>query len=143
QVMHFKKEVEENTQRVMLLQHENERLNIRLEQREERLARIASDAVDARWELLTLRGRLVRQDDSAKSIQELESQVQAAGSERDQLRGMVTALQNDLQTAQDQLEKASKQMDRLRGSIENKLILPFGRSQRKLRQLMYKGRENG
>ena len=96
-------------------------------------------------------------------ILELENRVETATSERDQLRTMLVSLQTDLEkerltrqesqtelrAAQEQLEAAQaqlkavtkdlrseeKQMDQLRASMSRKLILPFGKSQRKLQQL--------
>jgi ubiquinone/menaquinone biosynthesis C-methylase UbiE len=96
-------------------------------------------------------------------ILDLENRVETTTSERDHLRSMLVSLQNDLErerlagqgrqgelrTAQDQLEAAraqlkalakdlrleQKQMDRVRTSMSRKLILPFGKSQRKLQQL--------
>lgn len=96
-------------------------------------------------------------------ILELETRVETITSERDQLRSMLASLQSDLEqermtgqsrqgelrAAQDQLDTTQrqlktmakdlrfeqKQMDRLRTSMSRKLILPFGKSQRKLQQL--------
>ena len=96
-------------------------------------------------------------------ILELENRVETTTSERDNLRTMLVSLQNDLdqerlagegrqselRAAQEQLDAAraqlkavtkdlrseQKQMNRLRTSPWRKLILPFGKSQRKLQQL--------
>jgi len=96
-------------------------------------------------------------------ILELENRVETMTSERDHLRAMLSSLQSDfeqerlagqsrqseLRGAQEQLEATKrqlktmakdlrfeqKQMDRLRTSMSRKLILPFGKSQRKLQQL--------
>jgi hypothetical protein len=57
-------------------------------------------------------------------------------------QGELRATQDQLDAAQDQLKTLAKdlrseqkQMDRLRASMSRKLILPFGKSQRKLQQL--------
>ena len=96
-------------------------------------------------------------------ILELENRVETTTSERDHLRTMIASLQTDLErerlaaqgrqgelrATQDQLDAAQaqlktlaedlraeqKQMDRLRAGISRKLILPFGKSQRKLQEL--------
>jgi hypothetical protein len=96
-------------------------------------------------------------------ILDLENRVETTASERDHLRTMLVSLQNDLErerlaargrqdelrAAQDELDAAraqlkavtkdlrseQKQMDRVRSSTRRKLILPFGKSQRKLQQL--------
>ena len=100
--------------------------------RTERLARAEAEALDARWEALTLRGRLVRETASVNRFQEAQNQIEALTSERDQQRGMLTALQTEM-------ERQQNQMERLKQHVSKKLILPFGRSQRKLRRLMTKG----
>ena len=146
----------ENEQQSQLL----ERLKNQLEISDDRLVRAKDELLDARWEALTLRGTLLRGTDSAETpasrVLELENRVETATSERDHLRTMLASLQSDLeqeritgQSKQDELRavqaqlkatikdlrSAQKQMDRLRESISRKLILPFGRSQRKLQQL--------
>src|SRR5206468_1540840 len=124
------------------------------------LARARDELLDARWEALTLRGTLLRRTDSVETpgarVLELENSVETARSERDHLRKILTSLQKDLEqeriagqaqqnelratqaqlraTAKDLLS-AQKQMDHLRESMLRKLILPFGKSQRKLKQL--------
>ncbi|HEX7530157.1 MAG TPA: methyltransferase domain-containing protein [Pyrinomonadaceae bacterium] len=146
----------ENEQQSQLL----ERLRNQLEISDDGLARAKEELLDARWEALTLRGAILRKTDSDETpssrVLELENRVEATISERDQLRTMLASLQSDLEqerltgqakqgefrATQDQLKKMAKdlrseqkQMDRLRASILRKLILPFGRSQRKLQQL--------
>ena len=136
------------------------RLKGQLDISAERLTRTRDELLDARWEALTLRGTLLRKVNSAETpaahVLELENQVETATSERDHLRNMLTSLQKDLEqeriaghsqhnelratqaqlkTAIKELQSAQKQMDRLRESISRKLILPFGKSQRKLQQL--------
>lgn len=142
-----------------------ERLQNQVELANERMARAKNELLDARWEALTLRGTLLRKTDSAETpsssrILDLENRIETTISERDHLRTMLASLQTDLErerqgrqgelrTTQDQLEAAraqlkalakdlrseQKQMDRLRTSMSRKLILPFGKSQRKLQQL--------
>ena len=103
-------------------------------------------------------------------VLELENRVETTTSERDHLRTMLASLQSDLEqerlmgqaqqgelrATQDQLNATQaqlkkmakdlrseqKQMDRLRESISRRLILPFGKSQRKLQQLTASRRAN-
>ncbi|HKP03525.1 MAG TPA: class I SAM-dependent methyltransferase [Chthoniobacterales bacterium] len=104
-------------------------------------------------------------DPAISQTLELQNRAELAESDRDHLREMVVGLQRDLEqaelssqrdleqlrqasleelrSAQDQLTKSTKelrlyqkQLDRLRRDTAGKLILPFGRSQRKLQQLM-------
>jgi ubiquinone/menaquinone biosynthesis C-methylase UbiE/predicted nucleic acid-binding Zn-ribbon protein len=164
QVAHFQREVEEKSKHVTQLQRECdqhsqllERLKNQLEVSGDWLTRTRDELLDARWEALTLRGTLLRRTDSAETLSsrilELENRVETATSERDHLRKMLTSLQHDLEqeritgaSKQDELRaqlkatikdlrSAQKQMDRLRENLSRKLILPFGRSQRKLQQL--------
>jgi predicted nucleic acid-binding Zn-ribbon protein len=157
QVAHFQREVEEKASQVARFQRESdqqsqllERLKDQMEISGDRLARSRDELLDARWEALTLRGTSLRKTDSAETpasrVLELENRAETAASERDQLRTMLASLQSDLEqeriTGQAQLKatikdlrSAQKQMDRLRENISHKLILPFGRSQRKLQQL--------
>ena len=71
--------------------------------------------------------RLSRQEKQGE-FRAIEGQLKAA---QDQLH----ATQRELKTMAKDLRSEQKQMDRLRESISRKLILPFGRSQRKLQQL--------
>jgi hypothetical protein len=160
QVARFKTEAEERARHAAQLQRVNEQQSQLLEQlknqleiSDDRLARARDELLDARWEALTLRGTWLRGTNSAETsasrVLELENRVETATSERDQLRTMLTSLQSDLESKQDELRavqaqlkatskdlrSAQKQMDRLRENISRKLILPFGRSQRKLQQL--------
>jgi hypothetical protein len=150
QVAHFQRECDQQSQLL-------DRLKGQLEIANDRVTLASDELLDARWEALTLRGTLLRNTESAETpssrILALENRVEAAISERDQLRKMLTFLQNELeqeritgQSKQDELRaqlKAAtkdlrseqKQMDRLRENISRKLILPFGKSQRKLQQL--------
>jgi ubiquinone/menaquinone biosynthesis C-methylase UbiE len=153
QVARFQRESDQQSQLL-------ERLKNQFEISDDRLARAKDELLDARWEALTLRGTLSRKTDSAETpssrVLELENRVETATSERDQLRTMLASLQSDLeqeritgQSKQDELRavqaqlkatikdlrSAQKQMDRLRENLSRKLILPFGRSQRKLQQL--------
>jgi multidrug resistance efflux pump len=109
---------------------------------------------------LTLRGAVLGKADSPdlafSRVLDLENRAELAESDRDHLREMVLGLQKDvekahlsqqsswreLQATQDQLGASVKQLglyrkqiDRLRRSISRKLILPFGRSQRKIQEL--------
>jgi len=136
------------------------RLKDQLETSGDRLARARDELLDARWEALSLRGTLLRRTESVETpaarILELENSMETAVSERDHLRNILTSLQNDLEqervaghsqqnelratqahlkAALKDLRSAQKQMDRLRESISRKLILPFGKSQRRLQQL--------
>jgi len=146
QVAHFQRESDQQSQLL-------ERLKDQLEISGDRLTRAKDELLDARWEALTLRGTLIRNTDLAETpssrVLELENRLEATSSERDQLRAMLASLQNDLEqerlmgqakqaqlkTMANDLRSEQKQMDRLRASISRKLILPFGKSQRKLQQL--------
>ena len=146
QVAHFQRESDQQSQLL-------ERLKDQLEISGDRLTRAKDELLDARWEALTLRGTLIRNTDLAETpssrVLELENRLEATSSERDHLRAMLASLQNDLEqerlmgqakqaqlkTMANDLRSEQKQMDRLRASISRKLILPFGKSQRKLQQL--------
>jgi len=159
-VAQLQRDLEEKSQQVAHFQRENdeqsqllERLKDQLEISGDRLTRAKDELLDARWEALTLRGTLLRNTDLAETpssrVLELETRLEATSSERDQLRAMLASLQNDLEqerlmgqakqaqlkTMANDLRSEQKQMDRLRASISRKLILPFGKSQRKLQQL--------
>jgi hypothetical protein len=150
QVLHFQRESDQHAQRL-------ERVRNQFELAEERLTRAQNELLDARWEALTLRGTVLRakspDESSSFRLVELQNRAETAASERDHLRAMLTSLQNDFEQERaaaqvredelrDQLKAAlkdlrseQKQMDRLRENISRKLILPFGKSQRKLQQL--------
>jgi hypothetical protein len=144
-----------------------ERLNLQLARAEERLNRIKSQLADARWAVFTLRKELLQKIHSAKTssalVLDLQNQVITAESERDQLRLMVRGLQRDVdqeryevqqretqyRAATERLEKTNKelrsqrkQMDHLRNRLTGKLILPFGKTQRKLQDLAAPRGEN-
>ena len=51
------------------------------------------------------------------------------------VQDQLDATQRQLETMAKDLKSEQKQMDRLRASLSRKLILPFGKSQRKLQQL--------
>ena len=167
-VTQLQRDLEEKSWQAAQLQRESDQQSELVEQlkdqlltENDRVRRASEKLLDARWEALTLRGTLLRRTESAGSpfsrILELETRVEAATSERDQLRKMLTSLQKNLeleqmtgQSKQDEfratqaqlkatikdLRSAHKQMDRLRENISRKLILPFGRSQRKFQQLI-------
>jgi hypothetical protein len=173
QAVQFKTEIEEGARIVLELQRENEqqsklleRLNNQLEMSQEAFAHVKEELLDARWEILTLRGTLARKTDLAEipsaHLLELENRIETTTSERDQLRTMLVSLQNDLEqerlmgqsqqsefrATQVQLAKMAKdlqseqkQMERLRESILGRLILSFGKLQRKLRQSTSGARE--
>ncbi len=160
QVAQFRTEVEEAARLAVQLQRENEQQSKLLEPLKNQLKTSHEELLDARWEALTLRGTLARKADlvdvPSSRLLELENRVETTTSERDQLRAMLVSLQSDLeqerlagQAQQSEfratqaqliqmtkdLRSNQKQMDRLRESISGRLILPFGKSQRKLRQL--------
>jgi cephalosporin hydroxylase len=157
QVLHFQRESDQQAQRL-------ERVRNQFDLAGERLTRAQNELLDARWEALTLRGTVLRGNNPAESssfrLVELENRAETAASERDHLRAMLTALQNDfeharvaaqaregelrdqLKAAVKELRAAQKQMDRLRENISRKLILPFGKTQRKLQQLTAPTPEN-
>jgi hypothetical protein len=62
----------------------------------------------------------------------LELEQMTGQSKQDEFR----ATQAQLKATIKDLRSAHKQMDRLRENISRKLILPFGRSQRKFQQLI-------
>ena len=130
-----------------------------LAQKNDQLARAAQDLVEAQWEPLTLRAAALRSaaDDEARSARllELENRAQAAESDREALRRMVTGLQTDLEAHQALLSEQKallaasqqefavaskglrtyqKHLASLKKNLSGKLILPFGSSQRKLQQ---------
>ncbi|MGI8480955.1 MAG: hypothetical protein ACR2MF_02625 [Chthoniobacterales bacterium] len=82
----LQRDLEEKSYQVVQFQRENER--------------VSSELLDARWESLALREAALRQNDLAEvspaKTLELENRAEAAASERDQLRVMVTALQTHL-----------------------------------------------
>ena len=174
QIAELKAKVEEGSRHAVQLEREKEQqsqelLRIRTQSDilHDRLTRARDELLDSRWEALTLRGSLLGKTDSAETpfsrLLELENRVETITSERDHLRAMLAALQDDLEqertagqsrqgelrAAQEQLDATQrelktmakdlrseqKQLDRVRTSISHKLILPFGKSQRKLQQL--------
>lgn len=139
-------------------------LKRQLAQKDAALTRAEQDLKAAQWEPLTLRAAALRNAEfgevASGRLLELENRAQAAESERDVLRQMVTGLQTDLESAQrghqtrlselqtllestqrdlaaanESVRKHRMQMERLRKNLSRKLILPFGRSQRQLAQL--------
>ena len=67
--------------------------------------------------------------------EERQSELRAAQDQLDAAQAQLKAVTKDLRSEQ-------KQMDRLRSSTSRKLILPFGKSQRKLQQLTASRRED-
>jgi hypothetical protein len=93
QVTHFKGEGDGKAKQLIHLQSA-------LEQKNDRLARASIEIVDARWEVLTLRGTLSRATDSADTparILQLEGLLEMRTSEREHLRAMLAGLQNDIE----------------------------------------------
>ena len=143
---HYQREAKEQARSV-------ERVTLALQSSNERLARTADELLDARWNALATRADALRQaearDNSGWAMQEFENRARAAESERDRLREMLHGVQMDLEQQQaDRKEKEQKlkatakelrfqqkQMVRLREIVCRKLILPFGKAQRKIAQL--------
>jgi hypothetical protein len=94
---------------------EIEQLQGRLERTNAQLKRGARESTDARWELLTLRADLVQRIESAEASKEpliqLQDQVEATGSERDQLRGMNMALQLDIERERSNMTALRQALD--------------------------------
>jgi hypothetical protein len=140
------------------------RLQRQLERKDDQLARTAQDLLESQWEPLTLRAAALRSSESdevrSARLLELENRAQLAESDRDVLRRMVAGLQTDLESernahqsrltelrtlldsaqtdlaaANQSLRSYKKQIERFKKHISGKLILPFGRSQRKLEEL--------
>ena len=146
QVEHFKKEAEQQAQR-------NEQLKRDLDRAESRLARVSNELMDARWEALTTRAATLRNGDPVENqatvILELENRAHIAESEADHLRNMLKAVQADLEEQQaareakeaklklatKELRFHQKQMARLKEITSRKLILPFGKAQRRIQQI--------
>lgn len=156
QITQLQRDLEERSRQVEHFQRETEQQSHLLERLRSQVEASNDQLLDARWEALTLRGILLRKTDSAETpssrVLELENRVETTTSERDQLRAMLAFLQNDqgelhatqnelkatqnqLKTMAKDLRSEQKQMDRLRARISGKLILPFGKSQRKLQEL--------
>ena len=80
---------------------ETDRLRSRMEQTSEQLRNKSNELVEARWEMLTLRADTLRRMEAAEAsgapLLELQDRLEAARSDRDQLRGMIMALQNDVE----------------------------------------------
>ena len=160
QVAHFQRECSQHSQLLERLKNQLELSRDRLTRARDELLDARWEALTLRGTLL--RG-INSAETPASHVVELENRVETATSERDQLRTMLALLQSDLdqeritrqskqdelRATQDQLDAtqgklktmakdlrfAQKQMDRLRENLSRKLILPFGKSQRKLQQL--------
>ena len=80
---------------------ETERLRTRMEQAKEQLINKSNQLIEARWEMLTQRAETLRRMEAAEAsaapLLELQDRLEAATSDRDQLRGMIMALQNDVE----------------------------------------------
>lgn len=139
QVSHFKDESERQARAL-------DRLHGEAQLATERLARVAHELNEARWELLTFRGNALGGSYSqAATTGALEAQNRAeiAESERDCLRGMVHHLQTELEgeraaleSTRNELRLLQKRVQTLLQSFTQKLILPFSSPQRKLRRLI-------
>ena len=189
QVAHFKGDAEEKAKHVALLQKENdervkqvahfrreadkmthevERLQDQFARQTEALRRATDEALDARWEALSLRKNALVQHHSFNSVSsrliELENQIRTLESEQQHSREAVSRLLADLtdsrsceeglgqqlqtsreqlielererQFAEKRLAKHQKHLARLDGLATRRMILPFGRRQRRLRELL-------
>lgn len=79
---------------------------------------------------------------SQNELQMTQAQLRATQGQLQAAQDQLNAAQDQLNTTQTQLKatlkelrSAEKQMDRLREKVSHKLILPFGKSQRKLQEL--------
>lgn len=186
QVFHFQRVAEERLRHIDILQREIEQrgkqvvdLQQELEKRDERAVLLeerihtlgeevekhAAAASEASWRQLVAEKELndwqTAEDDLLETAAELRVKLDATASQRDTLRTMMVAVQQDLDNAvrqsearasliqerevelaalREELREASRQLrhhrkrlDRFTGTISGKLILPFGKSQRKLR----------
>jgi hypothetical protein len=160
QVAHFQRESDQQSQLLERLKNQLEISDDRLARAKDELLDARWEALTLRGTLLR---KTDSAETPSFRVLELENRVETTTSERDHLRTMLASLQNDLEqerlaaqarqgelrATQDQLDATrgqlktmeknlrteQKQMDRLRESISRRLILPFGRSQRKLQQL--------
>ena len=80
---------------------EMERLRSQVEQAREQLSNKSNELVEVRWEMLTQRADVLRRGQAieapAEQVIELQDRLEAATGDRDQLRGMIMALQNDVE----------------------------------------------
>lgn len=160
QVAHFGRENDQRSQLLEKLRIQLETERERLARMRDELLDARWEALTLRGTLLR---KTDSAETPSSRVLELENRVETTTSERDHLRAMLASVQNDLEqelllghtkqrdlratqeqldATQGQLKKLTKQlrseqqqMDRLRERISHKLILPFGKSQRKLRQL--------
>jgi GT2 family glycosyltransferase len=169
-IRELQEDVENKSDQIAALERERhkqrdliEQANRELARNEERLERTKQQWADTKWAVFTLRKQLLQQIHSAKTpsarILKLQNEAQVAQSERDQLHSMVRALQEHvdqerlrvltteeayrvtaerLQKTAKQLRSGQKQIERLTG----RLILPFGKRQRRLRELVNRKGEN-
>ena len=144
QVTHFKSESQQHARTIAHL-----KLQLRL--LDDRLARVSTELVDARWETLNTRSSLLRQtpQQDTSALLEMENRAHVAETECEQLRAMLKAVQSDIEVnraarelkeaqlsaAKKQLRFQQKQMARLKEIVSRRLVLPFGRAQRKIQQL--------
>ena len=146
QMDHFRTEADRQT-------HAVERLRMERQLTEDRLARVSNELMDVRWEALTARAGALLDgdpvDNHAVALLELENRVHVAETETEHLRQMLKAVQADLEEQQaarevreaklkatvKQLRFHQKQMARLKEITSRKLVLPFGKAQRRIQQL--------
>lgn len=131
----------------------SERLRQELQLTQDRLTRVSAELIELRWDDLTVRANAIRGaqplESQAAAIMEWENRAQIAEKQCDHLREMLQALQTDMEEQQaarvavesklklmrKELRFQQKQMARLREITSRKLILPFGKAQRRIRQL--------
>jgi hypothetical protein len=135
-----------------------------IEEKKGLLAEQSRVVFEAQWEAMTLRTTVARQseaaDDSRAQLAGLKAALEVANSDKQQLRQMITALENDLErerqahwlnqesrlaelrsaqhelkTVASDLRRYKKQMNNLRETISRRLIFAVGKSKRKLQQL--------
>ncbi|MFN2508576.1 MAG: methyltransferase domain-containing protein, partial [Chthoniobacterales bacterium] len=108
QIVHLQRQSERRSQRIAVLRRWRDRqllevaaLRKQLEESAEKATRETKDLIDARWEVLSLRAESIRGNQAAAGamsrLLEMENHANSATSERDQLRRMVTDLQQDLE----------------------------------------------
>jgi hypothetical protein len=103
------------------LQRENDKqlqlvetLTTQVERKDERLAQLSKELMDAQWDALTLRAALLRKtelpDTASSRVLDLENRAEVAESDRDHLRGMVIGLQRDLEQAQNSRQSSLEEL---------------------------------
>ena len=154
----LQRELDERSGQVAHFQHESQQhsravANLKLQLRlvEDKLTRVSNELVEARWESLTRRAKTLREAASPdpSAMLALENRAQIAETECEHLRNMLKAVQSDievhriarelkeaqLRTTKKLLRYQQKQMARLKDAVSQKLVLPFGKTQRTIQQL--------